>query len=175
MAWSIDFSEVAVPACGRIRRGGSAHRLRQARQQASAVKRVEELGGLVVYDYLYDYEWVHRMDPPVKHEFDFAQQKFVSTPRAPPPNPPGPDWLRERLGIDFVARVVVLELEDPVGAAAEDMIHDADLSLLEDLPELRVVSLYCPEITDDALAYFAHLSQLERLDLAFSKVNGAGF
>ena len=68
-------------------------RVQQAREQRRAVDAIARLKALVAYDY----------------EFDASGGHTSEAKR------PGPDWLRERLGLDFVTQVVYLDLSE--GAA----------------------------------------------------------
>lgn len=105
--------------------------------------------------------------------------------------PPGPAWLRNLLGIDYLDRVDGVRL---VG----DSILDADLALLQGLPGLEhlrlggerltdaglaylegsrrliYLSLECPGITDAGLAHLAGLQCLDSLHLECPQVTDAG-
>ena len=67
-----------------------AVRAKKAREQKAAVEEIRKLGGMVHYDYLGGVR--------------------SSRPRA---DPPGPAWLRNLLGDDFVATVVEVRFHSP--------------------------------------------------------------
>jgi len=73
------------------------------------------------------------------------------------PQPPGPEWLRERLGVDYLSSVV--------GA---DMFYatDADLKCLRRLPNLRRLNLARSiDVTDAGLKHLKGLKKLKLLVL----------
>jgi Leucine-rich repeat (LRR) protein len=80
--------------------------------------------------------------------------------------PPGPVWLRNLLGIDFMSNVVEIE--------GSGNITDAQLLCLKVFPRLRSLHFLFPHITGDKFAFLQGLNQLETLDLTESKLNDAG-
>ena len=115
--------------------GWTAHRVSK---QQKAVRWVQEIGGTVNYDFQLD------------EQGDFIKDA----------EPPGAHWLRARIGMDWFADVVKVEL---YGAQV------TDLSPLSNLPELRRLSLGKMPITD--LSPFANLKNLELLYLSDTPVS----
>lgn len=73
------------------------------------------------------------------------------------PAPPGPAWLRERLGLDYLSSVVGAELY---------YATDADLQAVTRLPKLRRLYLErCIDLTDAGLEQLATLEHLKLLVL----------
>ncbi len=93
-------------------------KVREARQQQTAVSAIQRLGGFVTYDY----------------EFD-SQGRDV-----PNAAPPGPAWLRSLLGDDFFRNAYGVILVDPT-------VKDADLEQLKPLAQLKYVLLLSPNVT----------------------------
>ena len=88
------------------------------------------------------------------------------------PKLPGPDWLRNRLGIDFVANVAVVDVD-----RARNALSDELLSPLSDLPRLRRLRLLWScgtQVTDEGLAHLTGVAQLEDLHLSHSQVETLG-
>jgi len=57
------------------------------------------------------------------------------------PQPPGPAWLRNLIGVDFFDKVVAVSFE-------QGAVGDEDLRYLEDLPDLVRLVIASPEVTD---------------------------
>lgn len=73
------------------------------------------------------------------------------------PAPPGPAWLRERLGIDYFSPVAAIEM---------DYATDADLACLERLTNLRRLTLERSiDVTDQGLRHVGKLTNLRVLAL----------
>ncbi len=73
--------------------------------------------------------------------------------------PPGPEWLRERLGIDYLDYVQEAYVGEP--------ISDEELArLVKDLPRLKSLGIKAENVTDEGLATLAKgLPQLEMLGI----------
>jgi hypothetical protein len=73
--------------------------------------------------------------------------------------PPGPEWLRERLGIDYLDYVQEAYVGEP--------ISDEELArLVKDLPRLKSLGIEAENVTDEGLATLAKgLPQLEMLGI----------
>jgi hypothetical protein len=81
--------------------------------------------------------------------------------------PPGPAWLRNLLGIDYL---------DHVTAAYFDgySFADADLEHLKGLPDLDYLRIVSSNVTDAGLVNLKYLHQLKNLELTSEKVTDAG-
>jgi hypothetical protein len=114
-----------------------------ARRQKRALDAIAQLHGFV--------EYAHQ----------FPDGKWSGT-RVNTAEPPGPAWLRERLGDEYFVRVVGLQFwEQPV--SDEDLAH---VGVLTDLQYLSfVVGRQGPRITGTGLAHLRHLTRLRFLDL----------
>lgn len=113
----------------------------EVRQQRAAVAWVEDMGGTVDYDY-----------------------EFVSNFSNADVEPPGPKWLRETLGIDFMADVAGVGL---YGTRA------SDVTPLANLTNLRGLNLVDTRVSD--LTPLAELKNLRwlylgRLDVSEEQV-----
>ena len=73
--------------------------------------------------------------------------------------PPGPEWMRRRLGVDFFDDVLHVSLSLP---------RPGDLSPLADLPSLEFLSLYATQVSD--LSPLVRLTRLETLGLSVTPV-----
>jgi hypothetical protein len=140
----------------------------RANRQRKAVKAIRAGGGSVVYDYETD------------------EKVWVLKPNAPPP---GPAWLRDRIGIDYFATVVgatngKTDVDDAVAAMKElptlqsvtlwgKGINNATLSRLLSLPQLRILSVFDSSVTDSGWDVLNGLTQLEALHLHGANVNDA--
>jgi len=110
----------------------------EARKQKNAVAQIQEMEGWVRHDYEFDEDGKNIKD---------AQ-------------PPGPDWLREWIGIDYFCDVTWINL---IGAQVKD------LSPLEKLPNLEVLSLSYTQVSD--LSPLINLAKLKFLLVGNSQVN----
>jgi hypothetical protein len=158
------FTALVAVVCGWL---GS--KIERKREERDAVKAIEALGGVVIYDF----QWV--------------DYEFVSD--APPP---GPAWLRSLLGdeffgaVDFVAlrsrpEAIDDSLESFKGLAqlrtlllSETGVSDAGLAHLRGLTHLRRLSLNRTNVTDAGIVNLYGLAELESLELAHTKVTDAG-
>lgn len=84
------------------------------------------------------------------------------------PVPPGPAWVREWLGLDYVDYV------EGVGFEGET-ITDDDLATLRNLPRLTSAAIEdAPNVTDAGLAHLAALGKLDHLYLNCPQITDAG-
>lgn len=120
-------------------------KVRQAQRQKDAVEAIRELHWDVKYDY----------------EYDPNATRFV------PPTPPGPAWVRNSFGVDFLANVVYVDF-------LSDGVTDAGLDYLEGLNQLKYLHLKNANITDAGLVRIQGLTQLEFLTLSRTRVTDAG-
>jgi hypothetical protein len=108
----------------------------KVRKQRRAVAWVQESGG----DVSYDYEW--------------------DNGRVPNPQPPGPKWLRELLGIDFFDGVNLVHLIDS---------EVSDVTPLAGLTSLERLYLYGTQVSD--VTSLARLTTLKTLILRKTQVS----
>ena len=139
----------------------------RARVQRQAVAAIERAGGRV----LYDWQW----------------NDLGSIPNG---NPRGPQWLVERLGVDYFADVtgVMFNLSGADEVASHvarlgrvDSVHfngsdltDAGLARLVGLNLKMVCLAGAKEITDFGLVHLEEMTRLERIDLFRTNVGDAG-
>jgi len=110
----------------------------EARKQKAAVAWVEEMGGEVGYDYEY---YMNGSDD---------QQN----------SPPGPDWLREWIGIDYFSEVVLVNLQ---GKKIED------ISPLQCLTKLKRLNLIGSQLSD--ISTLEKLTELDHLGLSLAQIH----
>ena len=113
-----------------------------ARRQEQAAEALRQKGWRIVYH--------HEMESPAK------------------PVPPGPAWVREWLGIDYVDYVEAVGFEG-------DTITDDDLATLRHFP--RLTSVYvddAPNVTDAGLAHLATMKNLYSIILRCPQITDAG-
>ncbi|MGA2616350.1 MAG: hypothetical protein ABSF26_01995 [Thermoguttaceae bacterium] len=120
-------------------------KMQQAGKQKTVIEGIENLGGLVWYDYQFD-------GGDIPHTED-AQ-------------PPGPPWLRRLIGDDFFRTVTKLDL-------TQTEIPDAGLKKLEGLTDLQSLSLG-EGVTDAGLVHLQGFIQLQTLDLTKTRCTAAG-
>lgn len=104
-------------------------------KQRETVNWVKEMGGTVYYDFQWDLEEPYSMPFPGK--------------------PPGPDWLRELIGVDYFADVLIVVLDDT---------RVSDITPLQNLPHLNALSLRGSPVSD-----IEPLSDLTELDWVILK------
>jgi len=120
-------------------------RMAHAAKQKALIEDIENMGGLVWYDFQFDAD---------------------DSSTAGPPQPPGPLWLRRLLGNDFFINVVKLDL-------TQTEIPDAGLEHFTDLTALQSLSLG-DRITDGGVKHLEGLTQLHTLSLRATQVTNAG-
>ncbi|MGA2035645.1 MAG: hypothetical protein ABSG68_25635 [Thermoguttaceae bacterium] len=120
-------------------------KMERAGQQKAVIEEIENLGGLVWYDYQFNVDDI---------------------PNAEDAQPPGPPELRWLLGDDFFTTVTKLDL-------TQTEINDAGLKRLEGLTGLQSLSLG-DRVTDAGLEHLKGLTQLHALNLQATKVTDAG-
>ena len=147
--------------------GWVARVVRAGQAQRRSVAAVYQAGGWV----LYDTDWNAR------------QATSIWKPR-------WPRWLVERLGVDYCANVVFINLHDrgsdAVLAHVGRLTHlkqlnrpgpavtDAGLAHLQQLSELQFLSLDGTQVTDDGLAQLKGLTGLKWLKLTKTRVTDDG-
>lgn len=135
---------VSMTLVGIAGAGVAWHANRVARQRR-AVEMVLSHGGGVHYDYQFD------------------RQEAL----APDAAPPTPHWISDRLGDDYFARVVSVNLHNTQFA-------DEDLAELAPLASLRELDLTNTAVTDAGLPHLLGLPSLTSLSLADTRVTDAG-
>ncbi len=141
--------------------------VRSARIQREAVAAIQKVGGTVYYDW----EWAHGS-------------------QIPNGKPWCPNWLVDRLGIDYIGHVTRVEMPNtsPVTTIAQigrlaqleelDLpsahVSDAAMVHLRGLKSLEVLNLLFTRITDAGLAPLADLTSLKTLYLDGTDVTDAG-
>jgi hypothetical protein len=104
----------------------------RARRQWLAAQAVRDSGGLVAYDF-------HR------------DQNVKSLEEG---EPPGPAWLREFVGIDFLSDVVLVQLTNPKAEVIDK---------LPDFPALEQLGLFDAELNDAKIEVLCNLKRLQKL------------
>ena len=130
--------------------------VRKTRRQQQAVAAIEALGGDVQYDFQLDENGDER------YELD-ANGNPIGLARPPRLHRQFQSW---GLSSFYSAPVVAVRLRQP-------LVTDDELRPLADLPRLRVVSIYGPQITDEGLKHLASAHELEDLDLIMTKETDA--
>src|SRR4029453_6760631 len=83
------------------------------------------------------------------------------------PQPPGPMWLRDLLGIDYLADVAIVN-------AGDCHLGDEDLRHLEHFPRLKHLNLTGTPIDDAGCQHFAGLKHLVAVHVGRTNVTDAG-
>jgi hypothetical protein len=121
----------------------------RARKQQQAVDKVQKLGGVLQFDFLFDGREGH----------------------VPKAQPQAPEWLRRAFGEDYFRRVVTVDFNFGGGNKATDV----DLTVFRNLPDITTIELNNnPRVTDDGLEHLAGLNKLRVLYLYRANVKGAG-
>jgi hypothetical protein len=94
-------------------------------------------------EFYYDFEWDHETGAPIEDA-----------------TPPGPDWLRDLIGIDYFADVVMVDLSGT---------GNPDVTPLLELESLQVLDLSFTPVSD--LTPLSGMQRLRYLDLAHSSVS----
>jgi hypothetical protein len=120
-------------------------KMEHAGRQKAVIEVIENLGGVVWYDYQFD-------------KYDIPNSKYAE--------PPGPPWLRRYLGDDFFITVTKLDL-------TQTEIGNAELQQIECLTDLQSLSLG-DMVGDAGLAHLSGLSKLQWLDLRKTQCTATG-
>jgi hypothetical protein len=118
----------------------------RATNQRRAVSMVKERGGTVRYAH-------QSRTQPVRLTDFYSSSTF--DPDAPPP---GPDWLRQRLGEEYFQDVLYVSLADRVASEG-----DADANLIAALPKLEYLDMGFCDLTDEALRELGRIRTLRIL------------
>lgn len=117
----------------------------RANRQRRAIEVLRKSGAAVTYDY--------------EFEIDKNGQSL----------PPGPDWLRDLIGVDYFATAT------EVGMPDEFDISDEFLGALADLPQVMRVVLTGGGVTDSVAAKLSGLTQLHSLGISRASITDAGW
>jgi hypothetical protein len=134
-------------------------RMGKAKKQEEAVEAIRGLGGHVAYDY--------------NDAWDYFSPNVTE--------PPGPDWLRKMVGVDFLAEVTAVDLVVPDIRRSPGMPRDTSKftdswveTYITRLTELEALDLDDTQITDSGLSHLESLNKLEALNLVNTKITDAG-
>jgi hypothetical protein len=119
-------------------------KVEQKRQQLAAVEAIRRLGGYAVFNY----------------EFDDRTGETHS-------QPPGPLWLREFLGENYLAEVERVTLNGV-------NVKDDDLKSLEALTSLEYLDLMNTSITNNGLLHLKGLTRLKALLICNTQIDDSG-
>jgi Leucine-rich repeat (LRR) protein len=128
---------VAVPLAWKVNR---------ARNQRLVVAEIERLNGHMYYDY--------------ERNFNVGLSTSVV------PQPPGPNWLREFLGIDYFADIVHVNVRGP-------QVANDTLARIASLPHLQLLGVDSDRITDRGVAMVASSKELISFGVASKSVTVA--
>ena len=98
------------------------------------------------------------------YEFNIRNGGYYQIPNA---KLPGPVWLRALLGDDFFRTIIFVEFDGT-------NVTDTDLKHLEDLPQIRSLSLSKTQIADAGLENLKGLTRLQWLYLQNTQITDAG-
>jgi Leucine-rich repeat (LRR) protein len=98
-----------------------------ARRQREAVTAILKIGGEVLFDY-------QSVPPPPGEDVDLAVDLHAA--------PPGPEWLRSRIGDDYFRNVISVAIKGKI-------ITESDLKQLSKLPKLKQVFINNTKIVPD--------------------------
>jgi Leucine-rich repeat (LRR) protein len=122
--------------------------VRSARLQERSVAAIAKYGGWVRYDFQFPSgEYFHK-------SFDRQARSSV------------PNWLLDRLGVDFFHDVVLVNLNYSEDSGARKENHnpsDEALQYLGGFPKLRILLLSDTQASDSSMRHLAQLKRLERL------------
>jgi hypothetical protein len=121
--------------------GGLGWVIHRAHAQRDAVAAIKRVGGHV------GYSW----------------QRFREVGIAPPPKPPGPDWLRRTLGPDFLDTVTYVFLQG-------EQCDDEALRAACRLPWLEELIVVDTSVTDSGAENLRQLAGLRSLDLRLNRI-----
>jgi len=134
--------------------------VRVAERQKRAVEALRSLDVVTIY---YDYE----LDEDLKLKQDAER--------------PGPDWLRNLIGVDYFATVVYVELSGDtinhllVQSEVYEVTVPGDVSRhLRDFSDLKSLNLSAAPITNRDIEHFASSTGLRKLDLSYTFLSDAG-
>lgn len=102
--------------------------------------------------------------------YDYEVNEYGSRdPRKPTPPAPGPDWLRNIIGVDYFATAATVNFHP------QDDILEETFDSLADLPHLRSLAFANIQVTDARIARLANLTELQVLTLRNSSIADGGW
>jgi hypothetical protein len=122
-------------------------KVNRVRNQRLVVAEIERLKGFMYYDY----------------QRNFA----VGLTTSAAPEPPGPNWLRNFLGVDYFADVVHVNVSGP-------QVTNDTLARLLSLPHLQLLGVDSDRITDSGVAMVARSKELISFSVASKSVTVEG-
>ncbi len=142
---------VFVTICA-IPRSWFACKMAAAKRQKEAVKVFTDRDVVIGYDFEFDanFAWL------------------------PSPQPPGPAWFRNLVGIDFLADVVVAYTRPPLEEQGQLPVTDWNLRYIERFAKLGRLDLEDAEVTDDGLEHLKGMTKLKMLNLRGTQVTDEG-
>ena len=99
--------------------------------------------------------WVREHGGTALYDFQWNERGFITNGE-----PPGPDWLRERVGIDYFADVAYVSLDKP---------EISDVDALAPLTEVRALYLRGTTVSD--LSPLAKMTKMQQMDLSHTQVS----
>ena len=113
-------------------------------------------------------EWVTARGGTIRYDFEIdGNGRFIGNNKQP-----GPDWIRNRIGIDHLATVVSVRWSPKApGQLSDNLAHTQvnNLSPLNQLRSLRYLNLSCTKIID--VTQLCDLPRLKHLDLYNTQVS----
>jgi hypothetical protein len=106
-------------------------KVNRVRNQRLVMAEIQKLNGFVIYDY--------------QRNFNVG----ISTSAGPP----GPNWLRDLLGVDYFADIAHVNVSGP-------QVTNDTLAHLSSLPHLQLLGIDSDQITDSGVAMFARSKDL---------------
>ena len=122
--------------------GGMGWLVRTAAIQRDAAAAIKTAGGTVTYDW----QWKS----------------------GPAGEPWAPQWLVDRLGVDFFGHVIAASPSQAAGKTDQSLVHVARLTRLEAL------FIYSSSVTDEGLAHLKGLTKLSEINLSHTRATDAG-
>ncbi len=149
----------------------------QAHQQRKAVERIEAVNGSVVYQHeVLDPNGKTSLEAEIRVVLMTLKASGVKLPPQKAPSTPPPissveawkQWIRNKLGVEYIDTVA------HISAVGSDRIGDEDLALLVDLPGLERLNLGNTSVGDAGSAHIGKLVQLKALYLYSTKITDRG-
>jgi len=89
--------------------------------------------------------------------------------------PPGPAWLRDLVGVEFLAEITEAGQRMHTGIrVTDDLIDDEEMALLGSCAEIKALHLGGSDITNDGLKHIVGMTKLEYLTLHYTQITDEG-